>query len=215
MACVFCATGQQGFGRQLGAGEILEQVAVFDAVLKQRGHKNGVGNVVFMGMGEPMANYRNVVEAVEGIRREVGIGSRRITISTVGVVDKIKRMADDGIKAGLAVSLHEADDKSRTELMPANGRYGGISKLMEAVRYYQGVTNRRVTFEWAAIEGENDDDETARGLGRLMKEHGIRKEVRGSGQREAKRRKKAVMGEANRKKGWDEGRERSESRKGC
>ncbi|GMI31152.1 hypothetical protein TrCOL_g11804 [Triparma columacea] len=172
--CVFCATGQQGFGRQLGAGEIVEQVALFDIMLKRKGVKNGVGNIVFMGMGEPLSNFKNVMSAVSILNKDFGIGSRRITISTVGITDKIRRLADTNSQVGLAVSLHSSSDDKRTPLMPVNGRYGGVSGLLSAVKYYQDKTNRRVTFEWAAIAGENDSANTARELGRTLRENGVR-----------------------------------------
>ena len=175
MGCVFCATGQMGFARQLSAEEIFEQVARFDAELAKE--KKRVSNVVMMGMGEPLANYKNVMSAIRRMNDELGIGARKITISTVGVVPSIRKLMDEDIQVRLAVSLHCATDEERTKLIPANRRYGGLAELMTAVREYAERAKRRVTFEWALIEQENDSPEVARTLGNLLiKEHGLRRD---------------------------------------
>lgn len=164
-----------GFARQLSSDEIFEQVARFDSELKGRGER--LSNVVFMGMGEPLANYRNVVAAIRRMNIELGIGARRITVSTVGVVPSIRKLAEEDLQVGLAVSLHCASEEERDALLPANKRYGGIDELLSAVREYTDRTKRRVTFEWALIEGQNDDPTVARRLGRLLKRHGLRRDL--------------------------------------
>jgi len=175
MGCVFCATGQMGFARQLTPSEIFEQVARFSAELKSKDQR--LTNIVLMGMGEPLANYRNVMEALRRVNVELGVGARRITVSTVGVVPSIRKLMEDDLQVKLAVSLHCAEDEERTALLPANGRYGGLDELMTAVREYIDVTKRRMTFEWALIEGQNDTPEVARSIGRLLKRFGIRKDM--------------------------------------
>jgi len=176
MGCVFCATGQMGFARQLTAEEIFEQVARFASELKSQNQR--LTNIVLMGMGEPLANYRNVMEALTRVNAELGVGARRITVSTVGVVPSIRKLMGEGVlQVRLAVSLHCAEDGERTALLPANARYGGLDELMGAIHEYISVTKRRVTFEWALIEGENDTPEVARSIGRLLKRFGIRKDM--------------------------------------
>lgn len=175
MACEFCATGQMGFARQLTPDEIFEQVARFHAELKGQGER--LSNIVFMGMGEPLGNYRNVMAAIHRINDELGIGARKITVSTVGVVPNIRKLAEEDLQVRLAVSLHCSSDDERSELMPANKRYGGLDELMTSVREYIDKTNRRVTFEWALIEGQNDTPSVARRLGQLLKRHGIRRDM--------------------------------------
>ncbi len=165
MGCVFCATGQMGFGRNLSATEIFEQAARFSAELRQDGER--LSNVVLMGMGEPFHNYDAVLEAIQRLMDDLGIGARRITVSTVGLVPAIRRFASEGLQVGLAISLHAADDEERSRLMPVNRRYP-IGELIDACRDYVAESGRRVTFEWALIAGENDDEATARRLGRLL-----------------------------------------------
>lgn len=165
MGCVFCATGQMGFGRHLSAGEIFEQAMVFARDLAARGER--LSNVVLMGMGEPFHNYDASLEAIHFLMDRLGIGARHITVSTVGLAPQIRRFADEGLQVNLAVSLHKSDDSERTALMPVNRRWK-IDTLMEACSYYVARTNRRITFEWAAIAGENDTEEEARRLGHLL-----------------------------------------------
>ena len=165
MGCVFCATGQMGFGRQLEATEIFEQAMIFARELASRGER--LSNVVFMGMGEPFHNYEASMAAARQIMRRLGIGARHITISTVGLAPQIRRFADEGSQLNLAVSLHKADDAARSALMPVNRRWD-IETLLDACRYYVVRTNRRITFEWAAIAGENDSEQEARRLGELL-----------------------------------------------
>ena len=175
MGCVFCATGQMGFARQLTAEEIFEQVARFASELKGDGER--LSNVVMMGMGEPLANYRNVLAAIRRMNTELGIGARKITVSTVGVVPNIKKLMNEDLQVRLALSLHCATDEERTALLPANRRYGGLDELMATMREYVRVKKQRVTFEWALIEGQNDTEEVARTLGRLLRRHDIRPDM--------------------------------------
>lgn len=165
MGCVFCATGQMGFGRNLSAGEIFEQAMIFARELAARGGR--LSNVVFMGMGEPFHNYDATLDAVRQLMSRLGIGARHITISTVGLAPQIRRFADEGLQVNLAVSLHQTDDAQRSALMPINRRWA-IDELMDACRHYAERTNRRITFEWAAIAGENDTADEAHRLGRLL-----------------------------------------------
>ncbi len=167
MGCTFCATGQMGFFRQLTSDEIFEQVQRFSAELRVRKEPGRLSNVVFMGMGEPLANYKNVMEAVRRIIAELGIGARHITISTVGLVPRIKKFAEEDIQVGLAVSLHQTQDAARSALMPVNMRYN-IAELLRACKDYTHKTKRRVTFEWALIRDQTDSSDTAHELGKLL-----------------------------------------------
>ena len=155
MGCTFCATGQAGFDRQLTAGEIVEQV-VRSA---RRAHEDGrrLSHVVFMGMGEPLANYEPTWAAVERLHADVGLSARHITVSTVGLVPGIRRLATESLPVNLAVSLHAADDALRDELVPINKRYP-LSTLMDACAGYLQAKGRRLSFEWALIDGVNDRD---------------------------------------------------------
>lgn len=165
MGCVFCATGQMGFSRNLTVGEIFEQAMRFARELEAEGER--LSNVVLMGMGEPFHNYDATLATVRRLMTDLGIGARHITISTVGLVPQIRRFADEGLQVKLAVSLHKADDEERSALMPVNRRWD-IEELIEACRYYTHQTNRRITFEWAAIADENDTPAEAHKLGRLL-----------------------------------------------
>jgi len=129
------------------------------------------------GMGEPLANYRNVLGAIRRMNDDLGIGARKITISTVGVVPNIKKLMEEDIQVRLALSLHCADDEERSALFPANRRYGGLDELMKTIREYIFTTNRRVTLEWALIENENDTPEVARQLGQLLQRFEIRRDM--------------------------------------
>ena len=155
MACGFCATGQGGFERNLSTGEIVEQVVA--ATRRARGDDRRVSNIVLMGMGEPLANYDRTMEAVHRIHDALGLSARHITVSTVGIVPGIRRLADEALPINLAVSLHAADDELRDELVPINRRYP-IADLVTALEHYQGSHNRRLSFEWALIEDVNDRD---------------------------------------------------------
>ncbi len=170
MGCVFCATGQMGFARNLSAGEILGQVVIFARELAEMELR--ITNIVMMGMGEPLHNYENTLSSLDTLIHEKGINlsARKITISTVGLVPAILRYADEGRQTPLAVSLHAATDEERNRLIPVNRRWP-LAELMDACRYYIGRTGRRLTFEWALIAGENDTIEQAQRLGRLV--HGM------------------------------------------
>jgi 23S rRNA (adenine2503-C2)-methyltransferase len=167
MGCVFCATGQMGFFRHLSAGEIVAQVLYFARQLASRNEH--VTNIVLMGMGEPLHNYVNTIKAVDVLTDDDGfnLGARKITISTVGLVPAIRRFADEKRQVGLAVSLHAATDEERSRLIPVANRWP-IAELMAACDYYIEQTGRRLTFEWALIERENDTPEQAQALGRLL-----------------------------------------------
>lgn len=128
-------------------------------------------------MGEPLANYRNVFSAIGRMNDELGIGQRRITVSTVGIVPNIRKLTTEQIQVKLAISLHCATDEERTALLPANKRYGGLDELMLSIKEYTEETKRRVTFEWALIEFQNDSPEVARQLGNLLKRFNLRKDL--------------------------------------
>jgi 23S rRNA (adenine2503-C2)-methyltransferase len=151
MGCGFCATGQAGFDRQLSVGEIVEQVIR----ARRTSEPRRVSNVVFMGMGEPLANYERLWPAVERIQADIGISARHITISTVGVVPGIERLATEVLPVNLAVSLHAANDGLRDELVPLNRQYP-LARLEAACRRYLDAKGRRLSFEWALIDGVND-----------------------------------------------------------
>ncbi|MDR5683023.1 MAG: 23S rRNA (adenine(2503)-C(2))-methyltransferase RlmN [Armatimonadota bacterium] len=165
MACTFCATGQVGLARNLTAGEIVDQVHRM-----QQDANETINRVVFMGMGEPLANYDATVRAVRllGAPYGAGIGMRHITISTVGLVPQIRRLATERLPVTLAVSLHAPDDRLRSALVPINAQYP-IAELLEACWDYAGTTRRRVTFEYVLMRGVNDTPEMARRLGALLR----------------------------------------------
>jgi 23S rRNA (adenine2503-C2)-methyltransferase len=168
MGCVFCATGQMGFKRHLSSGEIVEQVLYYARQLKETGEV--VTNVVVMGMGEPFHNYENTLAAIDRLNDAAGmnLGARRFTISTVGLVPMIQRFAKEDRQINLAISLHAADDKMRSSLLPVNRKYP-IAQVIAACREYVEKTGRRVTFEWALIRDVNDTPEVAQKLGALLK----------------------------------------------
>jgi 23S rRNA (adenine2503-C2)-methyltransferase len=162
MGCTFCATGQAGFERHLDAGEIVEQVLRAAHASPQR-----VSNVVFMGMGEPLANYDATWSAIERIHHDLGISARRITVSTVGLAPAIRRLAGEELPVTLAVSLHAPTNAERDALVPLNRRYP-ISEVLDAAAEFAGARGRRVTFEYACIAGVNDSRAQADALGRLL-----------------------------------------------
>ncbi len=164
MACSFCATGQAGFERQLTAGEIVEQV-----VRSGRASATGrVSNVVFMGMGEPLANYGAMWAAIERLHGDVGLSARHLTVSTVGIVPGILRLAQERLPVNLAVSLHAADDELRDSLVPINRRYP-LAAVIEACQAWVASRNRRLSFEWALIDGVNDRPSDASQLAALAR----------------------------------------------
>jgi 23S rRNA (adenine2503-C2)-methyltransferase len=162
MGCPFCATGQAGFERHLDAGEILEQVVRAAHESPQR-----VGNVVFMGMGEPLANVDAVLASIDRLHGDLGLSARHITVSTVGMIPGMRALAAAALPVTLAVSLHAPDDALRDELVPLNRRYP-ISDVLDAARDHANTRGRRVTFEYACIDDVNDHPHQARALaGRL------------------------------------------------
>jgi 23S rRNA (adenine2503-C2)-methyltransferase len=169
MACTFCATGQFGFERNLESGEIFAQVAYAAASLRQHPMPNTperITNVVFMGMGEPLANYPRVRESLRRMIDVMGMGARSITVSTVGVVPGIRRLADEPWQVNLAVSLHAADDKLRSRLVPLNKRYP-LKDLIAAAAHYFERKGRRVSIEWTLIAGTNDTPDQASKLANI------------------------------------------------
>jgi len=162
MGCTFCATGQAGFERHLSAGEIVEQVARAQHAAPER-----VGNVVFMGMGEPLANPDAVLAACERLNADLGISARHITVSTVGVVPGMERLAAFPLPVTLAVSLHAPDDELRTRLVPLDSRYPIVS-VLAAARDYAARKGRRVSFEYACISEVNDRIDQAEQLATLL-----------------------------------------------
>jgi 23S rRNA (adenine2503-C2)-methyltransferase len=167
MGCGFCATGQAGFERNLTAGEIVAQIMLF--AREQRGGR-AITNVVFMGMGEPMANFTNVWRAIETLHSPEGFGlaARHFTISTVGLTQGIRRLADAPLQVGLAVSLHAPDDALRQSMISTAHRYP-LADIIAACREYIEKTKRRVSFEYCLIDGVNDSPEQARALASLLK----------------------------------------------
>ena len=161
--CKFCASGLDGFTRNLTAGEIVEQILQAEAISHER-----VDNLVFMGMGEPLANFEHLQQSIQILNNQawgVGIGARHITISTSGLVPRIRELADQPIQVRLAISLHGATDEVRGQIMPVNKRYN-VAALLEACRYWNERKKQRLTFEYILIAGVNDDDEQAERLAR-------------------------------------------------
>jgi 23S rRNA (adenine2503-C2)-methyltransferase len=180
LGCRFCATGQQGFERNLSPGEIIEQVLYFIRFIKEHvptedhpsaeGPRRAITNIVFMGMGEPLANYANFCQAVAMLNSKegLGLGARQITLSTAGLVPQIERLAVEGLHLELAVSLHAAEDRLRDRLMPINKKYP-LAQLIPACRHYFEKTGRRPTFEYALFQGVNDSSRDAKELSGLLK----------------------------------------------
>lgn len=165
MGCVFCASGINGLNRNLTAGEMVDQIV---SVSEDTGKR--IGHVVVMGTGEPFDNYEELIRAVSIMRdcRGLGIGSRNITVSTCGLIDRIYDFARDLPQVGLAVSLHAPDDDIRRQLMPV-ARSCSMEQLLAACRDYTDLTHRRITFEYALISGVNDADEHAEKLAKRLK----------------------------------------------
>ena len=169
MACPFCATGQGGLKRNLSTAEILEQVRAAGAELRHRDAR--LSNIVFMGMGEPLANYSRVLAAVRRIIAAppggFGISARSVTVSTVGLAPAIRKLADERLNVTLALSLHAPDDELRDTLVPVNNRWK-VSEVLDAARYYADVTGRRVSIEYALIRDVNDQPWRADLLGKRL-----------------------------------------------
>ncbi len=172
MGCTFCATGQMGFERNLTAAEIVAQVLHIAAILRPRGQH--VTNIVFMGMGEPLANYGQTIRAVRILTdpRAFGLAQRSVTVSTVGVLRGIERLAAEDLQIGLAISLHAANDQLRQQLVPTAGPTS-VHDLVAAARAFFTATGRRVTIEYALIAGVNDAPEQAEALARLLSGMGV------------------------------------------
>ena len=165
MGCKFCASTGINFIRNLSSGEIVEQIL---AVEQDTGVR--ISNVVFMGIGEPLDNYDNVINAIHIINNQKGlsIGARHISISTSGLVPKIYKLAEENIPCTLSISLHATTNEKRSEMMPVNNSYP-IEELIDACKYYLEKTNRRISFEYALAKDNNDNIEDAKGLIKLLK----------------------------------------------
>ena len=163
VGCPFCATGTLGLKRNLSASEIADQILGI-----QRDTKERISNIVFMGQGEPLLNYDEVIKSIHLIKDSVGIGARHITISTSGIAPAIKKLALENLQITLAVSLHAPDQKTREYLVPISKKYN-MSDLMESLYYYYEKTKRRITIEYVMLENINDDIEQAKALGDLLK----------------------------------------------
>jgi 23S rRNA (adenine2503-C2)-methyltransferase len=171
MGCTFCATGQFGFERHLEAGEIIAQVAYANASLRAEPMPDSpdhVTNIVFMGMGEPLANFDRVRESLRRLIEVMGIGARSITVSTVGVVPGIDQLAETPWQVNLAISLHAADDELRSDLVPLNRRYP-IERLITSAEAYFAAKGRRVSIEWTLMAGRNDTADQARKLAAIAR----------------------------------------------
>jgi 23S rRNA (adenine2503-C2)-methyltransferase len=168
MGCTFCATGQMGFTRNLSSGEIVAQVMYYARLLHDEADL--VTNIVLMGMGEPFHNYNNTMAAIDRLNDSTGynFGARRFTISTSGLVPAIRKFTRERRQVNLAVSLHAAEDALRGSMMPVNKKYS-VEELIQACREYVETTGRRITFEWALVNGINDTPEQARKLAALLK----------------------------------------------
>ncbi len=162
--CNFCATAKLKRMRNLNADEIYDQVVEIDKQSRLY-HNHKLTNIVFMGMGEPLLNYKNVMEAIDKITNDEGLGmaSKRITLSTVGIPKMIKKMADENVKFNLAVSLHSAIDEIRSKLMPINDK-NNLDDLMESLQYWYKKTKRKITFEYLVLKGYNDRSEDIKAL---------------------------------------------------
>lgn len=168
MACAFCATGDMGFFRNLTASEIVTQVLLYERMLKKEEQR--VSNIVFMGMGEPLYNYVEVMKAVEILNKEMGIAARHISISTCGIVEGIKKLTVEPYQVNLAISLHAPNDEMRDKIMPVNKSHN-VDDLMGVVADYLKETNRKVMIEYLLIGELNDSVETAKELAGLLKKY--------------------------------------------
>jgi len=171
MKCVFCATGQMGFERNIRAEEIVSQIIHFANLLRSRGQH--ITNIVFMGMGEPLANYNETILAVKLLTdpKAFGLGQRSITISTIGLIAGIDRLAEEDLQIGLAISLHAPNNEMRKWLVPTASPHS-VEDIISAGKRYFRKTGRRVTFEYALIDGVNDSPETAEELAWLLRGNG-------------------------------------------
>ncbi|MGE0487754.1 MAG: 23S rRNA (adenine(2503)-C(2))-methyltransferase RlmN [Vulcanimicrobiota bacterium] len=167
MACDFCASGLLGLKRHLKTWEIVDQVLQIQNDVREQDER--VSNVVFMGLGEPLHNYDNVLRAIRllNLAEGIGIGMRHLTVSTSGLVPKIRQLAEEKLAIRLAISFHATDDELRSKMMPVNRRWP-IAELLQACREYQAVTERRITFEYILLDGVNDSVAEAQRLGELL-----------------------------------------------
>jgi len=165
--CIFCATGSMGFERNLSAGEIVDQIICAKEHLKE---DEKITNLVIMGMGEPLLNYENTLKSIRMIQSELGLSlsAKRITLSTAGIVSQIYKLADEGLKMKLALSLNAPDDELRKKLMPITRKHP-LSKIMEALKHYAKVNDTRITFEYVLIKDINDSKEQALELAKLVR----------------------------------------------
>jgi len=170
LSCKFCATGYMDRKRNLTYDEIYDQVALLNQIAEKTYSKK-LSNIVFMGMGEPLLNYKNVLKAIERITAHDGLGmsAKRITVSTAGVAKMIRQLGDDGVKFNLALSLHAANDKKRNEIMPIN-ESNSIKSLIEALNYFHSKTKNDITFEYILFKGENDSIQDADDLIKIYKQ---------------------------------------------
>ena len=163
VGCPFCATGKLGLKRNLKAEEIVDQILGIQRITKER-----ISNIVFMGQGEPLQNYSEVLKAIHLIKDSVSIGARHITLSTSGIPPLIKKLADEKLQITLALSLHAPDQRTREILVPLARRYN-MTELMDSLTHYYKMTKRRITFEYVMLEGINDQIEKAKALADLVK----------------------------------------------
>jgi len=166
LKCAFCATGLMGFGRDLSAGEIVGQLLF----LRKRYGEDAFRNIVFMGMGEPLLNYGNLIKSIEIITSDPGlsVSAKKVTVSTVGISPQIYALSDSGLKVNLAISLHAADDNKRQKIMPVARKYE-LGKLMKAAAYFARESRKKITFEYILFKGFNDSRQDADALARLTK----------------------------------------------
>ncbi|MBV6652405.1 MAG: 23S rRNA (adenine(2503)-C(2))-methyltransferase RlmN [Mameliella sp.] len=174
LSCTFCATGRMKRLRNLDAAEIYDQVVMVNQQCEAH-YDHPLTNIVYMGMGEPLLAYKNVLESIDRITSEDGLNMspRRITISTAGIAKMIKRLAEDAVKVNLALSLHAADDIKRNEIMPINEQ-NNLETLMEALQYYYQQTRNRISYEYITFQDFNDTVEDAENLARLCKQFPVR-----------------------------------------
>ena len=174
LSCTFCATGKMKRVRNLDAAEIYDQVVLVNQQCEEN-FGRGLTNIVYMGMGEPLLAYKNVLQSIEHITSEEGLNMspRRITVSTAGIAKMIKKLADDQVKFNLALSLHAADDEKRNEIMPINEQ-NNLSVLMDAISYFYNRTRNRISYEYIAFQNFNDSLEDAANLVKLCKRFPVR-----------------------------------------
>jgi 23S rRNA (adenine2503-C2)-methyltransferase len=164
VGCPFCATGTLGFKKNLSASEIIEQVLFMQNLSGER-----IDNIVYMGQGEPLNNYDEVIASIDMMRNHVGIGARHITVSTSGVIPRIDKLAEENLQITLALSLHDPTDEDRNFLVPINKKWP-VFELIDSLKRYYKKTKRRVTIEYVMLDGINDSFEKAKILGELVRD---------------------------------------------